>query len=93
MAKDTINEFTAFCKRIAPVLGKIKKEARNWGPVKKAHNESFASLITLLGKYEEETIVTYADSNANRLVVGDINDTELKDKSEALKENLSNPFA
>jgi len=49
-------------------------------------------LINLLVKYEEETITTYADSNANRLVVGDINDSELKEKAEALQNELKNPF-
>ena len=91
-SKDQINEFFSFCKRIAPVLNTIKKQAKNWGPIKQSHNTSFKSLIELLAKYEEETITTYADSNANKLVVGDINDTELKDKAEALSEELKNPF-
>ena len=43
-------------------------------------------------KYEEETITTYADSNANRLVLGDINDTELKEKGETLTTTLKNPY-
>lgn len=43
-------------------------------------------------KYEEETITTYADSNANKLVLGDINDTQLKEKGEALQTQLKNPF-
>jgi flagellar biosynthesis/type III secretory pathway chaperone len=74
-AKETINDFSAFCKRIAPVLSKIKKQSRMWGPIKERHNQSFQQLIELLVKYEEETITTYADSNANKLVLGDINDT------------------
>jgi len=41
-------------------------------------------LITLLVKYEEETITTYADSNANKLVLGDINDEDLKIKGQEL---------
>lgn len=61
-------------------------------PVKKSHNESFKSLIDLLAHYEQETVTTYADSNANRLVVGDINDTELKDKAEQLTNEFKNPF-
>lgn len=63
-----------------------------WGPIKARHNQSFGSLINLLVKYEEETITTYADSNANKLVVGDINDPELKEKAEALNTELRNPF-
>jgi hypothetical protein len=63
-----------------------------WGPIKQRHNASFGSLINLLVKYEEETITTYADSNANKLVVGDINDQELKEKAEALQTQLKNPF-
>lgn len=74
----------AFCKRIAPVLNSIKKQAKNWVSVKKAHSDSFKGLIELLVKYEEEAITTYADSNANKLVLGDINDTELREKGEAL---------
>lgn len=91
-SKDTINEFSAFCKRIAPVLMKIKKESRNWGPIKYRHNESFKQLVDLLAKYEEETITTYADSNANKLVIGDINDTILKDKAEEMTNTFQNPF-
>jgi len=91
-SRETINDFSAFCKRIAPVLSKIKNESRKWGPIKAHHNNSFASLIDLLGKYEEETLTTYCDSNANKLVVGDINDTELKEKAEALQKDLKNPF-
>ena len=49
-------------------------------------------MIELLAHYEQETVTTYADSNANRLVVGDINDTELKDKAEALATEFKNPF-
>lgn len=91
-SRETINDFSAFCKRIAPVLMKIKKEARNWGPIKAHHNNSYKSLIELLAKYEEETLTTYCDSNANKLVVGDINDTELKEKAEELSTSLKNPF-
>ena len=91
-SRESINDFSAFCKRIAPVLSKIKNEARKWGPIKGHHNNSFRSLIDLLGKYEEETLTTYCDSNANKLVVGDINDTELKEKAEALQTELRNPF-
>ena len=40
-SKDIISDFSAFCKRIAPVLMKIKKESRLWGPYKERHNESF----------------------------------------------------
>lgn len=49
-------------------------------------------MIELLVKYEEETITTYADSNANKLVLGDINDTELKEKGEGLTTQMKNPF-
>lgn len=48
--------------------------------------------MDLLSHYEQETVTTYADSNANRLVVGDINDTELKDKADKLQEEFKNPF-
>ena len=89
-SKDTINEFSAFCKRVAPVLMKIKKQAAA------LRNNNITSLttdlLTSLTKYEEETITTYADCNANKLVLGDINDTEIKDKSEELSATLKNPY-
>lgn len=46
----------------------------------------------MLVKYEEDTITTYADSNANKLVLGDINDPELKEKGWDLQNQLKNPF-
>lgn len=89
-SKDTINEFSAFCKRVAPVLMKIKKQASA------LRNNNLTTLttqlLTSLTKYEEETITTYADCNANKLVLGDINDTEIKDKSEELSATLKNPY-
>ncbi len=63
-----------------------------WGPIKKRHNQSYSQLVELLVSYEQETITTYADSNANKLVLGDINDTELKEKGEKLVNELKNPF-
>lgn len=90
--KEAINDFSAFCKRIAPVLAKLKNQCKAWVPIKTAHNESFKSLIELLAHYEQESLTTYADSNANKLVVGDITDTELKDKAEQLNNELKNPF-
>lgn len=91
-AREQINEFQNFCKRIAPVLAKMKKESRIWVPVKNRHNTSYKQLIELLGEFEEQTITTYADSNANKLVIGDINDTEIKDKAEEMNNNLKNPY-
>ena len=91
-SRESINDFSAFCKRIAPVLSKIKSESSKWVPIKTHHNHSFKSLIDLLGRYEEETLTTYCDSNANKLVVGDINDTELKEKAESMHTELRNPY-
>ena len=44
-AKETINDYSSFCKRIAPVLTNIKKAARQWGPMKAHHNMSYKNLI------------------------------------------------
>lgn len=74
------------------MLINIKKESAKWGPMKNFHNQSFKNLVELLGKYEEETITTYADSNANKLIFGDINDTSLKDKVDEMTSTFQNPY-
>lgn len=44
-AKENINDYAAFCKRIAPVLMTIKKAAAKWGPIKTHHNAIYKQMI------------------------------------------------
>lgn len=90
--REEINDFQAFAKKVSKVLVQIREKARAMDPIKKQQNENYNALVDLLSQFEENNLSQYADQNANKLIYGDVGDTELKDKMKELTEEMKNPF-
>ncbi len=46
----------------------------------------------MLDKYEELNLTTYVDSNPDQLVLADIRNNEIKQRSDAMVDSMKNPF-
>lgn len=55
-------------------------------------NSNFKNMIFLMAKYEEGALLEYANSNANKLIVGNSLNPLYIDTADDIMEKLKNPF-